>query len=218
MTTQPGRAEIDRELEILTTDLASAPNYRLAGSTAGLCSLLDRPDLSTRIAAVLARTPVDTWLQGALTNIDLADVNPERLRRPHSAEDISREHPICSDESIAAHLTACAQTERHLAFVLRGDLEGAARAASDNREMQEIGEALAVLGQPERALTFIDTKVIENSRRHGVRYIVSLETCRREHRVPPALRNSPLNAWSRFHVILALANRLPWTGYPFADY
>jgi hypothetical protein len=60
---------------------------------------------------------------------------------------------------------------------------------------------------------------MSDNARASVRFVILLEKCRRG--LPgfeDAIYEANLEGYSRLHVALALAGRLPWVGYPYSDW
>jgi hypothetical protein len=233
----PGRDDdevsslIDEQLECLAREMSAAPPQCLISllrfaEASGLCMLLGRPDLASQLAAVLSGAPVTDPFKHAITNIDPATVNVDAFRRSCSAAEVDRRYPLLSHEALIKQLRTEAEGEaaseeprHHLTLCLRGDLDGAMRAARDEFACEQVAATLVVLGQPERATAFIDSRPVSDYRRQAIRFVVVAEACRRRlTRFASAVRATRSRGEGRMPVIVALAGRLPWAGYPFSDW
>jgi hypothetical protein len=222
---------IDEQLESLVRELTAVPPRSSIGlgrfaEASGLCALFGRPDLAARLADVLSDAPAVDLFKHAITNIDPATVNVDAFRRPRSAVEVERAHPPCSHEALIGQLrtqaegdAASEEPRHHLALCLTGDVDGAMRAARGELALEEVAATLVVLGQPERATALIDAQPVSDYRRQAIRFVILAEACRRRLLgFAPAVRATESRGHSRVPVILALAGRLPWAGYPFSDW
>lgn len=225
MSTPDAKTEIDRLLTEAVADLKAADaaaagrlNVFQLQHAGGIAGLLGRPDLAARLGVLTSRFTLGDVLGGALTNIDLATVDLARPCSAWSSDDAARHHPACDDASVLQRMAS--EPTDHVRLCLAGDVDGAARAARDRLSAEDVGATLAALGQFDRATAFVDAHPAADDRaRAHVRFIVLLETCRRAPAgFGGAIRRAQPAGFDRLHVIAALAQRLPWPGYPYSDY
>jgi hypothetical protein len=218
------QSEIERLLHAAIADLESSAgvgklNSLLARHVGKVAGLLDFGGVMHRASALLSTQTAADLFKGSLTNIDLSTIDISKLRGIESPAEFSIQHPVWDDDALRAELTRCAESTPHLQLCLQGDPAGAVRAAKCDIDFEEIGNTLAVLGKLDDAITFIDSQPVQPMYRKAVRFIVLLEKCRRSD--PAAVdeinRFDP-KEWYRLPIILALANRRPWIGYPYSDY
>jgi hypothetical protein len=215
------RVTIDRRLEQVVSGLETAfaggrGNVFLLLQAGGVAGLLDRADLLARLGKLLEHLSVADFFQGAITNINLADVDASRLKKFSSPQEMARQHPLCDDECLVARISA--RPYPHVKLCLDGNIEAAAKAATSQLELGDIGCTLAALGQFDQAAAFIDSKAVDESARSAVRFVIFVEHCRRCDRefIQSLHESSPDHGG--LEIVLALAGRLPWVGYPYYDW
>lgn len=217
-------AEINHQLEQVVAELEAAlaqgrPDFFLVRRAGGIAGLLDRPDLVSRLETVMSHLTVEDVFRAAITNLDEheREVRATRLFRFESPEEISRQHPECDDASIIDRMKA--QADVHVLMCLKGDVHGATETATSKLALEDIGCTLAAMGQFERATAFIDSQAVEDTSRAAVRHVILLEKCRRGHAgIVEVIQLANLQGEGRLRVVLALAGRLPWVGYPYSDW
>jgi len=203
--------------------LANTPrgyfNYRLVTETAALCALLGYNDLAKQFAEIALQMPDFDPFENAITNIDVHEIDVDKFRRVCTVEEVEQSSPLYSDADLMGDLHRLAETEIHLKLSLEGDIDGAARAASGELALEEIAATLAVQGQFERALEFIDSQPVSDFRRSSLRFLVLIEKCRKQTPgFASELQQTPLAVEGRRIIVLALAGRRPWGGYPFPEW
>jgi hypothetical protein len=223
MPTAIALAEIDRQIDAVVMQLEGAPargqmNIHSARQAGGIAGLLGRHDLVQRLEAVIAGLTAKDLLKGAITNFELSTADAARPVELASPEAIARDHPRCDDHAIAELMKAYGGP--HVRACLDGDVDRATLVAKTALELEDIACTLAAMGQFDRATSFIDTAALGErvSARKHVRWVILLEQCRRGHPgFPVAIQEASLQG-GHAEIILALAGRLPWQGYPFCDY
>lgn len=218
-------AEIDRQIDAVVMQLEAASaqghlNIHSARRAGGIAGLLERPDLVRRLEAVIAGLTVKDLLKGAITNFELSTIDAARPVELASPEDTARDYPRCDDQALIEQMRTYGGL--HVRLCLEGDVNRATQVATTSLELEDIGCTLAAMGQFDRATSFIDAATLGErvgARKH-VRCVILLEKCRRGHPdFPAALQQASLHGGDAEQcVILALAGRLPWRGYPFCDY
>jgi hypothetical protein len=215
------QAEVNRQMENAVVELEDASaqgrvNIFLARMAGGVASLVGRRDLTTRVGAILSGLTLADLLEGAITNIDPHSIDATRPIDLPSPEEMARQHPVCDDESLVERMQA--EGDRHVQLCVQGDVNRATEVATSALALEDIGRTLAVLGRFDRAAAFIDAQAVNESARKQVRFVILLEKCRRA--LPgfaEEILQARLEGFGRLQVILALAGRLPWVGYPYSD-
>ena len=216
------QALIDQELENAVGALEvakkqGAANLMLARAAGGVAELCDRPDLVSRIREIVAGFTIADLLGGAITNIDLNESTANRQIELFSGTEANRQHPLADDAFVIEHARSHGGDYVRLCFA--GDVAAAERAANDAFGFECIAFALVLMNQPDQASAFIRTHPVRDTTESGLQLITLLEQCRRASPgFERAIGQVALEGWHQLHVVLALAGRLPWLGYPFADY
>ena len=218
------KSEIDglihEAIEELETDARSGRmNTLVAHHLGAIARLIEFDDVARRVELLLSSLSLADFLNGSITNIELGSVDVDRLRRIEAPAEFAAKHPICDDQLLAKNLNRFAKDSPHLALCLVGDIAGAKSAAKQELDYEEIALTFAALGKYSEARTFIDAQPVISHRRDHVRFVILLEKCRRADptHCDEIQRVNP-RSWDRLAVILALAQRLPWSTYPYPDY
>jgi hypothetical protein len=216
------RATIDHEIEIAVAELEPAISNRRANlfvvkMAGGVAALVGRHDLFTRLEVAISHLTDRDLLRGAITNIDVSTLDtPRRLRLP-TLEEMARNHPLCDDDFLIGQIKA--QDDPWIQLCLQGEMDAAVRVAESSLALDDIACTLAATNQFDRATAFIDAQSVTDNVKAHVRFVILLETCRRQL---PGFAEAILQArrqdYERLHVVLALAGRLPWIGYPYPDW
>lgn len=219
--------EIDRLMLAAIDDLdaaatANKANHFVAKLLGAVANLLGYRDILKRVKAHLAELSAADLFEGAITNIDWHNLNAdelERLRRIEPAAEFDASHPVYNRDAPVPDLERFAQRSLHLTLCLQGDVAGAIAVAKSDLDYEEIADTLAALGKFDEAIALIDSQPVSVERQRGVQCVVLVEKCRR---LAPTFadevaRFDPKN-FDRLHIVLALAQRRPWMGYPYPDY
>jgi hypothetical protein len=197
-------------------------NHLVAKQLGAVANLFGYPDIVKRVEVCLAKLSVADFFRGAITNIDWQNLGPDeldRLRRIEPAVKFSDDHPIYERNAPVPDLERFAQSSPHLKLCLQGDVTGALSTAKCELDFEEIADTLAALGRFDEAIALIDSQLVSNGRKLGVRFVVLLEKCRRL--VPTyadEIAKCDPQDFGRLQIVLALAGRRPWVGYPYPDY
>lgn len=186
-------------------------------------TLLGRQAVVERAIRLLRETPDEAFWAGAVTNIELPAVVPEKLRLIDSPAELEDRYPAYSREDTVERIRSYAVTDEHLALCLDDHHQEARAKAAPGRLLQEVGATLAVLGEFDAALSVARDPVLDDVRKKGVLLVLVLELFRSERieEFQPALaelESADLDAWGRIHLALGIAGREPWGGYPYPDW
>ena len=114
-----------------------------------------------------------------ITNIDLLKTVPEGLRTADPAEKLEARHPLYSEEDAIRNIRSNAETEEHFALCLEGKLQEARSKAGSGLRLEEAGDALAILGHFDEALSIARGPALELARRQGILFVLVIELFRR---------------------------------------
>jgi hypothetical protein len=193
---------------------------RALGSAA---KVLGEHEVADRAVRLLRAAPDRGFWAGMITNIELPETVPERMRTVDPAAVLEDRHPLYREEELIARIRSCAATEKHFALCLEGRFHEARALAESGVRLEEVGDTLAVLGEFNAAGSVASDPALEQFRQRGVRFVLVIELFRRG-RVQEAgallaeLESAGLGAWERVHLALGFAGREPWGGYPYPDW
>lgn len=227
MTQTSAEKEIDRLMlaaidELEAAAAASKMNHFVAELLGAVANLLGYREIVRRVETLLAKLTIADFFKGAITNIDLHKLDAdalERFRRITPAAKFDAEHPVYDRDAPVPDLERFSQGSPHLALCLKGDIAGALAAAQCELDYEEIADTLAALGRFDEAIALIDSQLVSDGRKHRVRIFVLFEKCRRltPSFVDEIAKYGPKD-FDRLYIVLALAQRRPWEGYPYPDY
>jgi hypothetical protein len=185
--------------------------------------LLGVGDVAARATCLLRAVPDNAFFAGAITNIELPQAVPDAMRELGRPEELAKRHPIYCEHDIRERIRSYAADEKHFALCLAGRVREARLEAVSGRQLEEVGEALAVLGDFDAALSVSCDPALEEFRQHGVRFVIGIEFLRRGRAaeadgVFARLGAAKFGAWERVHLALGCGGREPWGGYPFPDW
>jgi hypothetical protein len=193
---------------------------RALGSAA---KVLGQDAVADRAARLLRAAPDGAFWAGAITNVELPATVPERMRTMDLPEVLEKRHPAYHADELVERIRSCAATEKHFALCLEGRFQEARALAGSGVRLEEVGDALAVLGEIDAARSVASDPALEAFRQRGVRFVLVIELFRRG-RLDEAgallaeFESAGLGAWERVHLALGFADREPWGGYPFPDW
>lgn len=133
----------------------------------------------------------------------------------------------CAEIESAAHrvlLVVLAHIHRirepHIQLALEGRLTEATNHTTSELQAEEYTSTLAILGQIDAALAFIERESFAADRRIGVLMVACVESHRRGQDVLARhlLDQIPFNPWSWLSLAAGFLGRVPWAGYPYPDY
>jgi hypothetical protein len=185
--------------------------------------VLGHQAIADRAVQLLRAAPDGAFWAGVITNIELPATVPERMRTVDPPAQLEDRHPPYRADELVERIRSCASTEKHFALCLEGRFQEARALAGSGVRLEELGDALAVLGEFDAARSVASDPALEAFRQQGVRFVLVIELFRRG-RVDEAgallaeLESAGLGAWERVHLALGFAGREPWGGYPFPDW
>jgi hypothetical protein len=193
---------------------------RALGSAA---KVLDQNEIADRAFRLLRAAPDGAFWAGMITNIELPETVPGRMRTVDPPAELEGRHPPYRADELVERIRSCASTEKHFALCLEGRFLEARALAGSGVRLEEVGETLAVLGEFDAARSVASDPGLEALRQRGVRFVLVIELFRRG-RLDEAgallaeLESAGLGAWERVHLALGFAGREPWGGYPYPDW
>ncbi len=198
-------------------------NTSCIGELANVSLVLGQRDVAERALRLLRAAPDVAFSAGMITNIELSKTVLERLRTVDPLEKLEDQYAPYREEEIVGHIRSYARTEEHLALCLEGRTEEARSTAGSGLRLEEVGVTLAVLGEFDAALSVARDPLLEHFRQRGVLLILVIEFFRRGQMeyfeaILAELESSGLGPWDRILLALGIANREPWTGYPYPDW
>lgn len=171
------RFHLEDGIDQLERDAAAGRYNTLSISAIGnAATLLGVADVAARATRLLRAAPDHVFFAGAMTNIELPQVVPDSMRELGRPEELARRHPISSDHDIRERIRSCAADEKHFALCLAGRVLEARLEAGSGRQLEEVGDALAILGDFDGALSVALDPALEEFRQQGVRYVMGLST------------------------------------------
>jgi hypothetical protein len=198
-------------------------NTMCIGALGSAAKVLGQDAVADRAVRLLSAAPNAAFWAGAITNVELPATVPERMRTIDPADVLEKRHPPYHADELIERIRSCASTEKHFALCLGGRFQEARALAGSGIRLEEVGNALAVLGEIDAARRVASDPTLETFRRRGVRFVLVIELFRRG-RVDEAtsllaeFESAGLGAWERVHLALGFAGREPWGGYPFPDW
>jgi hypothetical protein len=193
---------------------------RALGSAA---KVLGQHDVADRAVHLLRAAPDGAFWAGMITNIELPETVPERMRSFEPPAELESRHPAYRADQLVERIRSDASTEKHFALCIEGRFQEARALAGSGRQLEEVGDTLAALGQFEAARSVASDPALETFRQRGVRFVLVIELFRRG-RVDEAgvllaeMESAGLGAWERVHLALGFGGREPWGGYPYPDW
>lgn len=198
-------------------------NYFTIRNVGGICKLIGYRDLASRCSEVLRQAPERDLFQGAITNIPRSTPIPPMRRELDELEILEKDHPLCTDASLAEYVSNCGREQSSLRLAAIKKYEEAFAACKSELEFEEVALAQAVLGDIDAALNSAAKIVMVEMRRRNVQFVCTFELFRRKNfdaaqallklRILDSL--TPLGA-AQF--ALGIYQRIPWLGYPFPDW
>ncbi len=193
---------------------------RALGSAA---KVLRQDEVASRAARLLRAAPDGVFWAGAITNIELPATVPERMRMIDTFEELERRYPLYRADELVERIRSCASTEKHFALCLEGRFPEARSLGGSGVRLEEVGDALAVLGEFDAARSVASDPALEAFRQRGVRFVLVIELFRygrtdEAGRQLAELESAGLGTYERVHLALGFAGREPWGGYPFPDW
>lgn len=193
---------------------------RALGSAA---KVLGQHQVADRAVRLLRAAPDRAFWAGMITNMELPETVPERMRTLEPPAELEYRHPPYRADELVKRIRSSALTEKHFALCLEGRSQEARTLAGSGVRLEEVGQALAVLGEFDAARRVASDPTLEAFRQRGVQFVLVIELFRRG-RMDEAgallaeLEPAGLGAWERVHLALGFAGREPWGGYPFPDW
>ena len=213
------RAAID-DLEVAAA--AHTMNHFEAKLLGAVSDLLGYADILKRVETQLAKLSAADLFENAITNVDWHNLSADELDRLRSIEPAAKfaaDHPVLDRNAPDPNFERFAQESPHLKLCLQGDIGGAIGVVKSDLDYEEIACTLAALGKFDEAVALIDSLPVPDYRRRGVRFVVLIEKCRRLFPTFPSEINSfAPKGFDRLHTVLALAQRRPWSIYPYPDW
>jgi len=194
-------------------------NYLAARFAGHAARLLEFDALSLRFANLLAALTPDQYWSAMITNIPRTDDVLRGVRQLLPLAEIEREHPLFTDDYATTMIT---DSSVHLLPCLDHHYEAAFAAAESEASREEVALTQAVLGDTELAIAST-SRLSEHHRRDNVLFVVAIELYRHNRSaeaeaIHKRLPKATLCEWGSAHMALGVANRVPWAGYPYADY
>lgn len=186
-------------------------------------TVLGQDAVADRAARLLRAAPDGAFWAGTITNIELPAMVPDRMRTIDPPEVLEKRHPPYHPDELVERIRSCAATEEHFALCLEGRFQEARALTGSGVRLEEVGDALAVLGEFAAAWSVATDPDLEAFRQRGVKFVLLIELFRRGRRDEAGQLSSEfeaagLGAWERVHLALGFAGREPWGGYPFPDW
>ncbi len=195
-------------------------NTEIAIHLGSLAMVSDFPLVQKMAEKLLRDAAQKLLLAGAVTNIS----EPAVLYRKHqlpSREQIEN-HDFPRYEHVVDYMRTCA--EPHIVLVLDGEVARAAKHAKTPCQMEEFACACAVMGDIDDALAYIGREEFPKDRMDVTLMVAYVESFRRgqierANKVSRQLCGTEdCGNWRGIVLAAGLLGRLPWPGYPFADY
>ena len=227
MLEDTARTESERLISAAIDELGTSArnksmNHFVAKHLGAVANLLGHREIVTRVQQLLDNLSLGDFFVAAITNIDWRTLNADdlaRLRSLEPADTYGEDHPIYDRNVPVPDLVRFAESSTHLKLCLQGGIADALKVAKTDLDYEEIADTLAALGRYDEAIALIDSAPVPEERRLGVRFVVLAEKCRR---LVPTFKDDIAafgpKGFDRLAVILALAARRPWVGYPYPDY
>jgi hypothetical protein len=190
---------------------------------ASAAAILGQSDIAERALALLQTAPDASFWAGAITNVELPKIVPERLRTLGTPEQLEKQHPKYCQQRIVERICSCLATDEHLLLCVEGRIEEARSKAHPGLQLEEVAATLAVLGEFDAALSIARGQLLEAFRRRNVTLVLVIEFYRRgrigdSEAILAELESAGLGACERIHLALGFAGREPWDGYPYPDW
>jgi hypothetical protein len=185
--------------------------------------LLKEDDLAQRTEQILRRMPDRAFYAGLISNVELPNDFPDRMRRRPTRGELEQEHPIRDRDAKMAAIYRLAPSSRHIQLCLEERYDEAEAMPGDGVILEEVGNTLAVLGEFERAYAIATGSKLERSRRRGILLVLVIELFLAgeglwSRELLAELEAGGLDEWSRVHLALGFVGREPWRVYPFVDW
>lgn len=167
---------------------------------------------------VLTEAPDAAFSAGVITNMDPAAFIEREL--PDAAR-VDAHCPRYEGSIVDDYVRR--MTEPHIAGVLAGALDDAARAIVEPLDAEEYAATCAVAGHLDEAERFIDRDAYPDDRRIIPRMVLCVEAFLRGDtpRAAAALArvcDDDDDPWCWIQLAAGLLGRVPWGGYPYPDY
>ena len=208
-------------IELETAAAEGRYNTICIRSLAGVAALLGQLEVSERATILLQTAPDEAFPAGAIGNAEYTADGVERLRHLDSPERLQQMYRVYVESEVVGRIESHARSDKHLALCVEGRAEEARNTAGAGLPLEEVGVALAALGDLKGAMQVARDPRLEAFRQRGVLFVAALEYFRggRAQEGEKFLAESDaLNAWSRMQLALAIGGREPWGGYPFPDW
>ena len=175
-------------------------------------------DLRVVACGILRAAPDSAFTAGVITNIE--DLSQLIRRAPPTLEDANEAFPEYTGDVVESYVRRCGIHEPLIGLALQGRLEEAGTMATEDVEKENIASTCAVLGQIGAAISFVAREEFPSRRRPGPLMVACIESYR---------HGDKLTAEELLHQLLAgpahwgplaagFLGRIPWGGYPLADY
>jgi hypothetical protein len=221
-------ALIDRQFEeaIGEVERAAAENRHntfCIRTLADASKLLRRTDVSARAEKLLRNAPDAAFFAGMMSNVELPKSAPEGLRRTESLAKLEEQHPPYQEEKVLQQIRVSAKSGEHIALCLNDQADEARAVAQEGLPLEDVGQTCAFLGKFDIALTIARDSALTDSRQKGVLLVLVIELFRRAQfdaakSVLTELEGRNPSAYDRIHLALGFGGKIPWCGYPFADW
>lgn len=187
---------------------------------ADAATLLSLPAIVRRAVRLLQVAPDGAYWAGMITNIELPDVVPERMRCVSTLEELEEQYPPYDEQTILGRTRSYSKNDLYFARCLEGRFAEARSIAVAGVSLEEVGVTLAVLGEFEEALDVARDEKLAPFRQRNVHFVTAIELFRRgqKDRSASLLAEMDLSSSSRIHLALAYAGREPWIPYPYPDW
>ncbi len=218
------RSQLEAGLAELARDASEGRyNTLCIRALGGAARVLGHYEVADRAAGLLRAAPDGAFWSGMITNIDRPETVPERMRTFGPPAELEKRHPPYREDELVERIRSLASTEKHFALCLEGLVHEARGVAGDGVRLEEVGDALAVLGEFEAARNIARDPALQPFRQQGVRFVLVIELHRRGQVEEASahlaeLDSAGLGAWARVHLAWGFAGREPWGGYPFPDW
>lgn len=185
--------------------------------------LLRRTDISTRAEKLLRNAPDATFFAGMISNVELPKAVPNGLRCTESLAALEEKHPPYREEMVLREIRLSAESGEHIALCLNDRIAEARSVAQEGLPLEDIGQTCAFQGKFDIALTIARDSALTDDRQKGVLLVLVIELFRRDQFdaakcALAELESKNPSVYDRIHLALGFGGRVPWSGYPFADW
>lgn len=190
---------------------------------ASAAAVLAQSDLAERALQLLRAAPDGAFWAGMITNIELPETVPDRMRSIDTNEVLQRRHPPYCKDDIVKQIQSNPTDNGHLVPCLSDQFDEARLIAKSGVRLEEVGETLAILGKFDAALSVAHDPKLDKSRQQGVMIVVLIEMWRYGRaeealKILTELETTGLGVWTRVQLSLGFGGREPWGGYPWPDW